>query len=81
MADITKCPGKYCKVKEACYRYTAVSSEYMQSYFFDLPIDKDGECDHFWDNEIFKCSKNGVKKYGESCTMNNNCAWPECLIK
>jgi len=81
MADITKCPGNYCKVKDACYRYTAVSSEYMQSYFVDLPIDKDGNCDMFWDNEIFKCNKNGVKKYGESCTMNNNCSWPECLIK
>ena len=34
-------------------------------------------------NPIFKgddkCSKNGVKKEGESCTLNNNCIYPKCL--
>ena len=26
-----------------------------------------------------KCSKNGVKKEGESCTLNDNCIYPKCL--
>src|SRR5688500_17579677 len=26
------------------------------------------------------CSKNGVKREGESCTLNNNCIYPKCLI-
>ena len=26
-----------------------------------------------------RCSKNGVKKEGESCTLNNNCIYPKCL--
>ena len=25
------------------------------------------------------CSKNGVKRKGESCTLNNNCIYPKCL--
>ncbi len=33
-------------------------------------------------NETYKggeeCSKHGVKKEGESCTLNNNCIFPKC---
>jgi hypothetical protein len=46
MADITKCKGQGCPVKEKCYRYTAKESMY-QSYFSELPI-KDNKCDMFW---------------------------------
>jgi hypothetical protein len=50
MADITKCEGTGCKLKENCYRYMATSSEYRQSYFAMVPVDKTGtKCDHFWD--------------------------------
>jgi hypothetical protein len=76
--DGTKCSGEYCEVKDACYRYTAESSKYMQSWFFGTPI-KDGECDMFWNNKKFKCNKVGVKREAESCTMNNNCIYPKCL--
>lgn len=51
MADITKCPGQVdeiiCPYKENCYRYTAKSDKYGQSYFIDLPL-KDGKCDNYW---------------------------------
>ena len=26
-----------------------------------------------------KCSKNGVKKEGESCTLNDSCTYPDCM--
>ncbi len=26
-----------------------------------------------------KCSKNGIRKEGESCTLNDNCIYPKCL--
>ena len=26
-----------------------------------------------------KCSKNGIKREGESCRLNNNCIYPECM--
>ena len=26
----------------------------------------------------FICIKNGIKKEGESCTLNNNCIYPDC---
>lgn len=26
------------------------------------------------------CSKNGIKRKGESCTLNNNCTYPKCMI-
>jgi|LakMenEpi03Aug12_release.lakeMendotaPanAssembly.Ray.scaffolds.fasta_scaffold3954843_1 hypothetical protein len=25
------------------------------------------------------CSKNGIKREGESCTLNNNCIYPDCM--
>jgi hypothetical protein len=27
------------------------------------------------------CNKNGIKKEGESCTLNNNCIYPNCMKK
>lgn len=51
MADITKCKGEECPIKESCYRFKAHSNEYMQSYFTNAPIKKDNTCDHYWTNE------------------------------
>jgi hypothetical protein len=28
----------------------------------------------------YECSKNGIKRIGESCTMNNNCIYSNCQI-
>ena len=48
MADITKCKGLGCPVKEDCYRYTAKADKY-QSYFTDSPYDKENKkCDYYW---------------------------------
>lgn len=47
MADITKCKGEHCLLKEKCYRYTAKDSEYRQSYFAEIPI-KNGICEMYW---------------------------------
>lgn len=49
MADIAKCVGKNCKVKKSCYRFTAIPSEYWQSYI--TPQVKDGKCDMYWKNK------------------------------
>lgn len=46
MADITKCFGIDCPIKEQCYRFTAKADEY-QTYFLNSPI-KDGKCDMYW---------------------------------
>jgi len=46
MADITKCKGIDCSIKDTCYRYTAIES-ILQSYFMESPI-KDGKCDMYW---------------------------------
>ena len=51
MADITKCSGDNCPVKEQCYRFTAESSEYRQSWFTNAPgktVDDKFTCDMFW---------------------------------
>ncbi len=47
MPDITLCKGVNCPHKEGCYRYTAIPSEFMQSYFMTPPIE-DGKCDYYW---------------------------------
>lgn len=46
------CTGEECPKKQMCYRHTAKASDY-QSYFMTPPI-KDGQCDHYWDNENYK---------------------------
>jgi hypothetical protein len=46
MADISKCTGEGCSLKETCYRFTAPSGM-LQSFFINPPI-KDGECDYYW---------------------------------
>ena len=46
MADITKCSGANCDLKDSCYRYTA-SEDLYQSYFVTPPI-QDGKCDFYW---------------------------------
>ena len=28
-----------------------------------------------------KCIKNGIKREGESCTLNNNCIYPKCTVQ
>jgi len=47
MADITKCKGEGCLIKESCYRFTTQASEYRQSYFFTPPFDGK-TCEMYW---------------------------------
>jgi len=47
MSDITMCNGGGCDKKMQCHRYTAIQSEYWQSW---SEFDAD-DCDMFWDNE------------------------------
>ena len=46
MADITKCSGEGCPIKENCKRFTAIESM-MQSYFVEPPF-KNNECEMYW---------------------------------
>jgi hypothetical protein len=51
MADISKCYGEGCPVKNKCYRFTAVASEVWQSYFAEVPgKTEDGKftCEMYW---------------------------------
>ena len=52
MSDISKCSGKDCPLKERCYRYTAKSDKYMQSYI--APKYEDGECENYWESKNLK---------------------------
>ena len=51
MADITKCSGDNCPIKDKCYRFTAPTEEFGQSYFMEPPYDiKNAHviCEMFW---------------------------------
>lgn len=48
MADITKCVGTDCSVKEMCYRYTAPVNDFRQSWLYECPLKEDGSCDMYW---------------------------------
>ena len=51
MPDIAMCEGIGCPMRDACYRYTATPSEFRQSYFMDIPYNKEsGECEHYWEH-------------------------------
>lgn len=55
MPDISKCNGTNCPLKESCYRFIAIPSEYGQSYFADTPYNKEeNKCEHFWDIKTYK---------------------------
>lgn len=42
MADIQKCVGTGCPLRERCYRYTAPSSDFNQSYLITVPFKEGG---------------------------------------
>jgi hypothetical protein len=47
MADISKCLGKDCPLKDKCYRYLAVDGGW-QSYFTEIPFDNEtNNCKYF----------------------------------
>ena len=51
MADITKCKGTGCRVREYCYRFTSPTSDW-QSWFAVVPVGDDEKgCDMMIDNE------------------------------
>jgi hypothetical protein len=55
MADITKCEGTECPLKETCYRFNATDNEFRQSYFVEVPYKKDkNKCNYYWETKIKK---------------------------
>lgn len=50
MADISKCEGNGCPLKEKCYRFTAPKNEEWQSWWFVIvPYNEElKECDMFY---------------------------------
>lgn len=67
MADITKCTGENCPIKEMCYRFTAKEDELYQSYFTETPGKLENNtfsCDMYWGEEsegIYKNLKDIMK--------------------
>ena len=46
MPDITMCANKNCLVRELCYRYCAIPSDYQSISIFEP--DDNGVCRYFW---------------------------------
>lgn len=51
MADISKCEGTNCPLKEKCYRYTVKADPLWQSWFSTVPTVENGICMEFWEDE------------------------------
>lgn len=49
MSDITMCksPANDGLCKD-CYRKNAIPNEYRQAYFIQIPLQKDGTCEEYW---------------------------------
>lgn len=46
MADISKCEGENCDVKENCYRYLAEANPNRQSFI--KPTEPGFDCEFYW---------------------------------
>lgn len=50
MSDITKCEGKDCPIKENCFRFTVKSNSMWQSYFMEVPYNKETKnCEFYYE--------------------------------
>ena len=45
MPDIEMCLNKDCTIRNNCYRFTAIPSEYQQAYS-NFQQDEEGKCEH-----------------------------------
>ena len=65
MADISKCTGGGCPIKEFCYRNTA-EDDIDQTYFMHIPFvhNKDGSiaCEFFWYNDEVRADSSNKDK-------------------
>ena len=52
MADISKCIGKDCPIKEKCYRFTAPTGIWQSWHSYKWTIEEG--CDDFLDNKGYK---------------------------
>lgn len=59
MADISKCNGEGCELKESCYRYTVPADFLYQAYI--VPMLKGMYCNSYWEveekSDKYKCPK------------------------
>ena len=53
MPDISMCHGEGCDKKDTCYRYTAIPSQYWQSFMKPDPKD----CKNYWDDKEYRENK------------------------
>lgn len=51
MANITKCKGTECPYKVKCYKYTAEDDKFAQSYFLNVPYNKETESCEYYEEE------------------------------
>jgi len=51
MADISKCKDEACPSKLKCYRFTAPSNDYWQSYGSFQRKENEDNCNCFWNTE------------------------------
>ena len=80
MPDISMCTNSFCLSKDYCYRFTAIPSKLWQSYADFNPKKGEDKCEDFWPNskDSEKCKRNGVKKEGEICNL-DQCNYPNCV--
>ena len=48
MPDITMCDSNNCPMSGTCYRKTAESNKFRQSYFTIPPLKEDNTCEYYW---------------------------------
>lgn len=71
MPDITKCTNDECSLKETCYRWTSIPSEYSQAFVkYETIMDEQMErCDYYIDIDTRKLNTKKVN-YAKARTIN-----------
>ena len=68
MPDITMCTNSECPIREFCYRYRAIPSDFRQSYcdfHFTRLGDCVSKCFDFWDLREYKHPVESLEKADE----------------
>ena len=59
MPDISMCLNKQCESRTTCYRFTAIPSEYRQSYSDFQPADGEDKCREYIPISVTKGDNDG----------------------
>jgi hypothetical protein len=61
--DISKCANNRCPLRDRCYRFTSLPSDWQSYADFEFIATEEGvECEYFWDNGGYHYTQKDIKE-------------------